>query len=260
MEITYLPALVTLRELYAQPRDLRRFQTYVQAITGGTNEILLPINGANPMAKEHALREVERLLAFDADGIAAQATRDASARLVDVPGTLRTSLVLMDDVMGGWTNRYISEAEDRFSDAPVAHRRIACGMVWTSEATTAAAVRAEMVGAIFRVAYKDRHGQASTLRAMLDQEGHTAVFAGMTPTLPTKELIRARPIIRDYAAAGGIDDYPVAFACMYGDEGAIAAGYPALGLPPRTGFEVALADALEGGVDPVAALLEMSAR
>ncbi|HXI15835.1 MAG TPA: hypothetical protein VNM48_05640 [Chloroflexota bacterium] len=254
MEVTFLPALEILREIYAQPRDMRRFQAYVEAITGGTNDIVLPIAGANPMAKEHALLEVERLLAFGADEISAQAARDASVRLASVSGTIRTSLVLMDDVMGGWTNRYISEAEDRFSDAPVARRRIACGMVWTSEATTAGDVRAEMLGAIYRAAFKDIHGRAATLRAMLNQEGHTAVFAGKIPTLPDKELVRVRHVIHDYAAAAGVDDYAVAFACMYGDEGADAAGYPPLDLPPRAGFEVALVDALQRGGDPVAAL------
>jgi hypothetical protein len=89
---------------------------------------------------------------------------------------------------------------------------------------------------------------------MLVQEGRTAVFAGLRPTLAAAEVARARQVVVEYAAIAGKGDYGVAFACMYGDEGALAAGYPVLGLPPRAGFQVALAEALASGEDPVAAL------
>jgi hypothetical protein len=254
MDVTYIPVLGVLRDLYAQPRGMERFRAYLDAMLGGTGDIALPITGANPMAKEHALREVERLLALGADEVAARAVRDAAARLAQIPGTLKTALVLMDDAMGGWTNRYQSEAADRFGAPPPAHRRIACGMAWTTEPATTEQITAEMLGTVYRVAHKDRHGHPTTLRAMLEQEGLTAVFAGLRPALGPAALAHARRVIAEYAAAAGEDDYPIAFACMYGDAAAQATGYPVLGLPPRAGFEVALADALERSASPVAAL------
>jgi hypothetical protein len=45
--------------------------------------------------------------------------------------------------------------------------------------------------------------------------------------------------------------YPEIFACLYGDAAAEELGYLALGLPPRAGFEVALAQALEQRRDPI---------
>jgi hypothetical protein len=83
---------------------------------------------------------------------------------------------------------------------------------------------------------------------MLDQEGLAGVFAGARPTLVGEALGRARPIVNrdpDHAL------YPEIFACMYGDSAAEELGYRPLGLPPRAGFEVALADALEQRRDPV---------
>lgn len=251
MDVTYIPVLAILRDLYAQPRDFQRFQNYLDAMLGGTEDVVVPISGANPMAKEHALDEVGRLLSMGADEIAAGSAQEAASRLRDVPGALKTALVLMDDTPGGWTNRYMTEAADRFGPPPPAHRRIATGMVWTTEPPGPENLRREMLGVVYRVAHKDRHGQPTTLRAMLTQEGHTAVFAGLQTTLSAAELARAREAIAEYAELAGPEDYPIAFACMYGDDGALAAGYPPLGLPPRAGFQVALADALAAGRDPV---------
>jgi hypothetical protein len=92
---------------------------------------------------------------------------------------------------------------------------------------------------------------------MLAQEGLAAAFAGAFPSLPADELARARDIIRSH-----LDEtsFPVAFAAMYGDEAAISVGYPPLGLPPRAGFQVALADALAERRDPVAALTNADER
>jgi hypothetical protein len=47
---------------------------------------------------------------------------------------------------------------------------------------------------------------------------------------------------------------------MYGDEAAISVGYPPLGLSPRAGFQVALADALAERRDPVAVLMHTDER
>ena len=59
MKITYLPVLATLRELYVQPRNMQRFRQYIAALTGGGDDVVLPIGVANPMAKEHALARIE---------------------------------------------------------------------------------------------------------------------------------------------------------------------------------------------------------
>jgi hypothetical protein len=55
MEITYVPVLATLRDLYAQPRDMARFKRCLHTITQGTDDIVVPIVAANPMAREHVL-------------------------------------------------------------------------------------------------------------------------------------------------------------------------------------------------------------
>ncbi len=69
-----------LRDLYVQPRDIARFRRYIASLTGGSQDVVLPIGVANPMAKEHAVVKIDELLAIDADGVGARAGGRAHAR------------------------------------------------------------------------------------------------------------------------------------------------------------------------------------
>jgi len=216
MRVTYLPVLAVLRELYLQPRDMRRFREYIQTMTGGTDDVVLPIGLANPMAREHALSRVDELIALDADASGAAAARDAEVRLRDVPGPeIKASIVLVDDVGGGWTNRYTTEAMARFPSRGALKRPFATALVWTSESPS-------------------------------------AVFARAQPWLAGAALQRARERIHDL---GDDPPYPRAFAALYGDAAAEQLGYEPLGLSPRAGFGVALADELDRKRDAIEVLL-----
>jgi hypothetical protein len=254
MEITYVPVLATLRDLYAQPRDMARFKRYLHTITQGTDDIVVPIVAANPMAREHVLARVNELLAQGAEEVGAGAAEEAAARLAAVPDQLKASLVLADDVAGGWTNRYLTEAGARFDPRVDRKRNFVSTLLWSSEAPTPAEIRQQVLGDLYRAAFRRRHGAAPTLRAMLVQEGLAARFAGQRPTLPPEALDRARAAI-----APLLDEatYPQQFGALYGDEAAVSVGYAPLGLPSRAGFAVALADAIAAGADPAATLVRL---
>ena len=139
MRVTYLPVLAILRDLYEQPRDMQRFRRYVATLTGGSDDVVLPIGVANPMAKEHAVVKIDELLAIGADEVGAQAALDADARLKQVTADveIKASVVLVDDVAGGWTNRFTSEASVRFPGRGALKRPFATALAWTSESPTA---------------------------------------------------------------------------------------------------------------------------
>lgn len=253
MNITYVPVLAILRDLYSQPRDMNRFRTYLETMLQGTDDVVVPITAANPMAKEHALAKANELLALGAEEVGAAAAQEAASRLAAVPGQFKATLVLADDDAGGWTNRYLSEATSRFDARVDRKRNLVCGLLWTSESPTREAIREALLGDIYRAAYRYHIGPATTLRAMLEQEGHAAVFAGGHPTLPLDALDRARAVTTPFLDTAV---YAQQFATFYGDAAAVSVGYRPLGLPPRAGFEVALADARAARRDPVAVLAD----
>src|SRR5436305_9155418 len=117
MKVTYVPVLGILRELYVQPRGMARFREYIDTLTGGGDDVVLPIGVANPMAKEHALAKLDELLALGAEEIGAAAAEAAQRRLEAIDTVeIKASIVLADDVGGGWTNRSTTEAMVRFPE------------------------------------------------------------------------------------------------------------------------------------------------
>src|SRR4051812_15566174 len=118
-----------------------------------------------------------------ADGIGARAAAEVSARLADVPRDFKFGLVVVDDLMGGGTNRYDYEFTIRFGPDHLRSRRVSpersrwlkdywiLGALWSSEPPTERAVREAVLLALHRLAYTHRHGPARRLRDMLAQEG-----------------------------------------------------------------------------------------
>ncbi len=72
------------RAVRAAARDVHRFQRYIATLTGSSDDVVLPIGAANPMAKEHAVVKIDDLLAIGADEVRAQAAAGAGARLKQV--------------------------------------------------------------------------------------------------------------------------------------------------------------------------------
>ena len=186
MKLDLIPLLQKERELYAIPRGGARFQAYIHAATGDTNDIEIPPLGImNPMAKEHVAEYVESLIALQAETVVAAALLEAERRLTHVTGQFKVGLVVADDVAGGWTNRYFAEHGVRFALKPGLKRGWISVVCWASEAPTREAVHALALASVYRAAYVSCHGEATTLAQMLQQEGFAAVFARVDePLLP----------------------------------------------------------------------------
>jgi hypothetical protein len=245
MHIEHVELLKIARDLHDIPRGMERFSEYLRLITNDDQSDVrfAPLVAMNPMGREHVAERLDELLAMGAEQIAADAGREAERRLADAPGDFKHGLVVMDDVRGGWTNRYTSDAAGRFPDK-IPHN-VKVGWIstgwWVSETPTPERLRQVVLDSIFRTVYRQQHGLAKTLRQMMAQEGSAQAFAGMRPTLDDEDIAYSRFVIEPLLDSS---DYAVCFAAMYGDNGARTVGYPPLGLSDYAGFAVALADAL----------------
>ncbi|HLF01031.1 MAG TPA: hypothetical protein VI547_03590 [Anaerolineales bacterium] len=253
MELELIPALQTQRELYALPRGFERFWKYIETMTGGTDDLVLPITGMNPMGHEHNAQMLDSLIAFGAEEVARATIAEAAGRLAKAEGSLRVCLVVVDDARGQWTNRYFVEMSRLQSWAEV-RRGFATVSVWTSGTWDAEAVRRETLVVVYRNDYLLRFGVPKTLRQIMKQEGLALAFAGTAgPTLDADDLAYSREVIAPYLEA---TVFPTIFSCLYGDEIAKVSGYTPLGLSARAGYAVALEEARQSKMMPERVLEE----
>jgi hypothetical protein len=241
MKLEFVPLLKTQRELYGMPRGSERFRAYIAAMVDPeTRDLKLPLTAMNPMGKDHIPALLDQYLALDADALAARAVAEAEPSLADVGGEFKVALVLSDDAMGGWTNRYSSEFSRRF-ETKAYHKRgwLEVGL-WTSETPSVRAIREQVLTTIYRAAHVERRGFARTLGEMLAQEGYATAMAGcVEPSLGADEIAYTREVITPHLDT---KNYPTIIACLFGDEAAHALGYAPMGLSERAGFALALYD------------------
>jgi hypothetical protein len=250
MRLHYVPLLPVQQGLQAPPRNYARFQQYLRTVMNadGTGPELTPLLMANPMGKDHVTALLDALIALDADGIAARSAAEAAADLAGEPGDFDAGLVVVDDLMGGWTNRYAAEYTIRFQSGPPPEhppawmtRRWLFGALWSSEPATEKSVREAMKAAVYRMAYVQRHGLARKLRDKLAQEGRVMAAAGCTePTLDADDLAYTREVLVPFLDA---DDMRTAIECLFGDAAGATLGFTPRGLSPSAGLALALNDA-----------------
>jgi len=246
--LEYVPLLKVQRDLYDLPRGFERFREYIRTITGGSDELKLPLVAMNPMGKDHVPALLDSLLTMEAEGAAVHATEEAVRHVAGVAGDFKLGLVVADDLMGGWTNRYFSEFFHRFEGPSAYKRGWISAWIWSSEAPALQAVREEVKAVIFRAAYVLEHGAALNLADMLAQEGYVMTLAGCSePSLDAPDLDYTREVLQPHLEA---TDLPTLIPCLFGDPAAHALGYPPQGLSHRAGLALALSNTQLGARHP----------
>ena len=243
MKLEFIPLLQLQRDLYTLPRGQERFRAYIETmLNADASDIdLLPLVVMNPMGKDHIPAILDTLLTMGAEAVAAQAISEAAEPLQDIPGAFKVGLVLADDLMGGWTDRYTSEFRHRFEVSPSLKRGWLTGILWTSDVPSTQKVREETLAAVYRAAYIQQHGNARTLQEMLHQEGYALAMAGCKePMLDADDVAYTRELLTPHLLA---EDYPTAIVCLFGDQAAHSLGYKPQGLSERAGLALALHEA-----------------
>jgi hypothetical protein len=272
MNLDYVPLLKTQREIQGMPHNRDRFQHYLRTVWNCYKEDfeLIPLMFANPMARDHVTAVLDQLLAIGADHIAAAAVKEGPVRLPDSPPEFKASIVVCDDLKGGWTNRYDYEFKNRAgyteflpgNDPPTPTPTPTpnpapppqalkppswskflwlVGTLWSSEPVSARAVRESILTAIYRFVFVQQHGIPRTLRELLDQEGQVMSLSGCeSPILDDDDIAYTREVISPHLNA---TDKRTCIECLFGDSAARSLGFTPRGLSPWAGVALALHDA-----------------
>ena len=250
MEAELIPLLRVQRELLEEPRGFGRFRSYLRTMRADDGELSLPLAGFNPMSKSHVADVLDRLITMEAEAVAAKAIAESARRLGSVEGLpkLRLGLVVADDAQGGWTNRVLFEAKERFENRYYLRQGLLAVTLWSSDEPAAERVRVETAAAVYRAAWLARYGLPETLGQMMRQEGMVARFAEDETETPRAEV---RKVMDGHLESR---HYPVQVACLYGDEAAMGLGYDGVGMTDRGGLWFAASREFLGDEDAVAAL------
>jgi hypothetical protein len=241
MPIQHIGLLQTMRDLHDIPRGMERFQAYLNTMSNddGSDLRLMPLVMMNPMGREHVAARLDEWIALDAEVLAVQMLHEAESRLPQpLQGEIKHGFSILDDLRGGWTNRYSVEVGLYFYGG-VGRGGWLTTALWVSDAADRQHLRQLIFNNVYRVWYLQQYGEAKTLRALMQQEGQGATFAGHTQSLDPDDLEYSRYVLQPHLDS---THFPLWVAAMFGDEAARTLGYPVLGLSARAGFAVALDD------------------
>lgn len=241
MVFELLPTIDVMTELYRKPRTYDRFREYLGLLQGNKKgELVFPVSGYNPMAKEHAAEKLTELKKLDAEGIARQTIKEANAQWANhsAKGVYKVALNLLDDFRGGWTNRYTADYDSKFKLNALVNRRFCTPVFWTSETYTVSLVRERVMQYMLRTIYWLTHPRPATLQEHIQQEQFVARHLGViTGDQPAGDF---RTMDAFYQRHKHSDDYAVIFNFFYGDAAAASLGFPRYGIAGGiTGYEYA---------------------
>ncbi|MEO1712658.1 MAG: hypothetical protein AAFU60_04925 [Bacteroidota bacterium] len=233
------PILSKMQELYALPRTPARFKEYLQHLQGDTkDDMVLPIAGFNPMAKDVAIQKIEELQALGAEDILREVADTLNQQVPNsVDRTFQILLNLGDDVQGAWTNRYTTDYTSKFRLSPMVNRNFCVPYFFTSETFTVEEIRRRALAYAYRTWYWLEQGPPRTLEDLLGQEVYVARSLG--PREKPSRVSDFSTIEEFYETAKKEEDYAVLFNFFYGDEASQALGYPTFALSAQAGFAYA---------------------
>jgi hypothetical protein len=223
MNFELVPVIDVMLGLYSKPRSIERFKEYIATLQGNSKDDMeLPISGFNPMAKEHVIAKLNELRSLHAENL----MRECVSK-IEWKGdrNLKVVLSLMDDLKGGWTNRFTSDYKSKFELSGLISRNFVTPVFWSSENYSTALVFERTLEYCYRSIYWLQHPKPRTLRDHLLQEKFVCDHV-----LRSLQAIDLSGLQKFYDEHKNSED-PVLISCfLYGDAANESLGNKAYGI------------------------------
>lgn len=223
MTFELLPVLDIMLNLYQKPRSNDRFQEYLKILRGNTkDDLIMPIGGFNPMAKEHILDKLNELKALDAEAIMQDVAAQLNEKkLINNEKKYKIALNVSDDLMGGWTNHFTTDFDSKFKINALVKRQFCTPIFWTSESFNELLIRQRTFEFALRTIYWLVKPKPITLREFVEQEQFVIQNSPIYEQMPQSDALK-----NFYLKHSESDNYHLIFNYFYGDDASNQLGFP----------------------------------
>ena len=235
MKFALLPILEKMQNLYQLPLNRGRFEQYLFMLQGKQkNDMILPISGYNPMAKEHVLLKLNELQALDAEQIIQGELDKINTHLNSKEDrTIQVVINLADDIGGAWTERFTTDFSSKFEIQAFIKRNFCAPYFWASETYTKELIIERIREYVYRTLHVVHKGKPTTLRDHVEQEIYVQFRSNNTSQISEDNYSE---IEKFYLQNADSEDYNLIFNFFYGDEASESLAYKTYGIGKDAGW------------------------
>jgi hypothetical protein len=228
MKFELLPVLDIMLDLYEKPRTVERFREYLQTLQGDTKgDLVVPIGGFNPMAKDHAIAKLQELKKLNAERIIEETLFIINKETPkENPSTIKVAFNLADDLKGGWTNRYTTDYDSKFKLNALIKRNFCIPIFWTSEEFDQEIIIQRTKEYCYRILFWLSHDKPKTLENHIEQEIMVAKKTGNK----IAESLDMKLLNDFYEKHKSNSEWLTIFNFLYGDNAVASLGNMPLGI------------------------------
>lgn len=238
MEFELIPVLEKIKDLYKLPLA-KRFDHYLFLLQGESKQdMILPISGFNPLAKQLGKDKLNDLISLQAEAIAKNMIDNTNAKKLG-PENLKVqvALNLIDNIDGAWSNFYTTDYKSKFDIADLVKRNFCTACFWTSEDVNIDLIKSRVQEYLLRYIHTVLHGLPETLDDMLKQEVFVASLQHDEKKMPSP--IELDKITTFYDKHQTSSEYDLIFNFFYGDKASETLSQKCYGFSKNTGFNYA---------------------
>ena len=161
-----------MEDFYKLPRTRERFVTYLSLLQGNTKgDMILPISGYNPMAKEHVLLKIQELKNLYAEQIITEQLNKINKQIKgQTDQKIEVVINISDDIGGAWSNFYTTNYSSKFELNALVTRSFCTPYFWTSEDYSEALIVQRTQEYAYRTLFWLKNGKPKSLEDFCNQE------------------------------------------------------------------------------------------
>lgn len=239
MKFKLTPILETMDAFYKLPKTRERFEKYLFMLQGNTkDEMILPIAGYNPMAKDNVLLKIQELQNLHTEQIVAEELKKINRTIKDNSNReIEVVINLSDDVGGAWSNYYATNYSTKFELNPLIKRNFCTPYFWTSESYSQEIIAQRVREYAYRTVFWLSNDKPTLLEDFIKQEVFVQTHSKISESKTTIDDFSK--IEKFYSKHLKSDDYNLIFNFFYGDEASESLGYSTYHMDKNAGFEFA---------------------